>query len=62
MTPTEYQLTLRAVPQADDPHGVRRLRLLLKRLLRTHGFRCTMVQPAVDGDSSQQQADHRGGK
>ncbi|WP_152098008.1 hypothetical protein [Lacipirellula parvula] len=42
-----YQLTLEAKPQADDPDGARRVRMALKRLLRSFGLRCVKVEPAV---------------
>lgn len=40
----------RALPLAagDDPEGARALRLLLKRLLRSFGFRCIECRPAPD--------------
>jgi hypothetical protein len=44
---TSYQITLEAKPQPDDPDGVRRLRMGLKRLLRSFGLRCVRVEPAV---------------
>ena len=39
----QYVLTLEATAGADDAH-IRTLRLLLKRLLRTHSLRCTKIQ------------------
>ena len=41
-----YLLTLEATRTPDDLDGVRRLRGLLKRLLRSHGFRCIECRPA----------------
>jgi hypothetical protein len=48
MRPTglTYVLYLRALPQADDPGGVRRLRMALKVLLRQFKLRCVSVEPA----------------
>lgn len=40
-----YTVVLRAVPQADDPQGLRRLRHALKALLRSFGLRCLSVAP-----------------
>ncbi|WP_428306751.1 hypothetical protein [Lacipirellula sp.] len=45
--PTTYHLTLEAKPQADDPDGVRRVRMALKKLLRSFGLKCVRVEPAV---------------
>jgi hypothetical protein len=42
-----YQVTLEVKPQPDDPDGVRRVRMALKRLLRTFGLRCTKVEPVT---------------
>ena len=43
MSKPRFTLTVEAVPQADDPDGVRRLRMALKRLWRNHGLRCLSV-------------------
>lgn len=44
---TTYQLTLEAKPQVDDPDGARRIRMALKRLLRSFGLRCIRVEPVT---------------
>ena len=44
--PPTYTLTLRPLPQADDPRGVRRLRLLIKRLLRSDRMRVVRCEPS----------------
>ena len=43
-----YLLTLEATRTPDDLDGVRALRRLLKRLLRSFGFRCIQCRPAPD--------------
>lgn len=43
-----FQILIEAQPQADDPDGNRRLRMALKRLLRSFGLRCVSVTPAPD--------------
>jgi hypothetical protein len=40
-----YQLTLEAHGEPQDPEGVRRLPITLKRLLRSHRLRCVDVRP-----------------
>jgi len=45
----KYQLTLRLEQQADPQTEARLLRLLLKRLLRAHGWRCTHVAEVPPG-------------
>ncbi len=45
MTKPRYQLLIEVQHQADDPDGVRRLRMALKRLLRSFGLRCVSVVP-----------------
>jgi hypothetical protein len=44
MQPT-YIITVRPEQQPDDPDGIRRLRELLKRLLRSFGMRCLSIKP-----------------
>jgi hypothetical protein len=46
MNPPTYQLELRPLPDKSDPQGIRRLRILLKRLLRSHRMRCVAIRPA----------------
>ena len=55
---TPYTLTVVVPIKAGDPHGHRALRGALKRLLRSHGVRCTRAEPtqpsdglAVEGDT-----------
>jgi hypothetical protein len=52
----EYQLTLRARSQRDDPEGIRRLRLALKRLLRGYGLTCVSVEPLSHEASGEQES------
>jgi hypothetical protein len=42
---TRYHLTIEAEHRADDPQGVRRLRLALKPMLRRLGLRCVKAEP-----------------
>lgn len=48
MTKPRYQLLIEVQHQADDPDGTRRLRLVLKRLLRSFGLRCVTVTPVPE--------------
>ncbi len=41
-----YTLTIRPMPDASDPGGIRRLRRALNALVRSYGLRCTSIQPA----------------
>ena len=41
-----YTLTIRPLPQADDPGGIRRLRMALKALRRSYGLQCIRIEPA----------------
>jgi len=43
--PAGFVLTLRPVPDATDPDGIRRLRRALKCLLRSFGLRCVRLAP-----------------
>ncbi|WP_428305835.1 hypothetical protein [Lacipirellula sp.] len=45
MTKPRFNLLIEANHQADDPDGTRRLRLVLKRLLRSFGLRCVTAVP-----------------
>jgi len=54
-TPTRYVLHLVPLPQADDPDGIRRLRLALKALLRSYRLRCTRCEPADDDQKQEQE-------
>jgi hypothetical protein len=49
-----YVLIIEAEHRADDPNGMRRLRLLLKRALRAFGLRCIEVKPV---DETKQERD-----
>jgi hypothetical protein len=42
MQPT-YTIIVQPAQQPDDPDGIHRLRELLKRLLRSFGFRCVSI-------------------
>jgi hypothetical protein len=42
-----YILTLRPLPDAADPGGIRRLRALVKAALRSYRLRCVGIRPAV---------------
>ncbi len=44
MKPGVFTVTLRPLPQANDPSGDRRLRMGLKLLLRAFGLRCVEVR------------------
>ncbi len=46
--PAIYVLKLRALPGVD---AIRELRLVLKRLLRQHGFRCVSVHEETGGEN-----------
>lgn len=46
--PPIYVLVVKPFPQEDDPQGIRRLRMALKRLLRNHGLRVLQCTPEVD--------------
>jgi hypothetical protein len=43
-----FRLTLVPNHQPDDPQGFRRMRMVLKRLLRGFGFRCTLIEYPED--------------
>lgn len=40
-----YELTLEAEHDPSDVDGIRRMKLMLKRLLRTHRLRCLSIVP-----------------
>jgi hypothetical protein len=51
----DYELRLRAIRRSDDPEGHRRLRLALKRLLRSFGLSCRSqreLEQVDTGDAS----------
>lgn len=48
MAKPRYQLLIEVQHQANDPDGVRRLRMALKRLLRSFGMRCVTVTREYD--------------
>lgn len=52
MTKPTFILTLEAQPDRTDPHGHRRLRIALKRLLRGFGLRCKRVEQVGSGAAS----------
>lgn len=47
-----FQLLIEAQPQTDDADGTRRLRMALKRLLRSHGLRCLNMTPVDDAQNA----------
>jgi hypothetical protein len=47
-----YTLTIAPLPQADDPNGIRRLRGLLKRLLRSDRMRVVSIVPTSSMEAS----------
>jgi len=58
MSNTRYVLTLDAKPELGDEHGVRRLRMALKRLSRSFGLRAVTVSPELPSEPTN--APHRG--
>lgn len=44
MSGTIYLITVNAPPNTSDPDGTRRLRLALKRMLRSYGLRCVDIE------------------
>ena len=48
-----YTLTVTPLPDASDPKGVRRLRALLKRLLRSDRMRCVSCVPSPSTEDRQ---------
>lgn len=42
---TRYTITIEAMPRPDDPTGVRRVRIALKRLLRGLHLKCIEAKP-----------------
>ena len=55
MTKPRYQLLLEVQHQADDPDGTRRLRMLLKRMLRSFGLRCITATPVDEQPNVKEQ-------
>ena len=51
MTGERFTLTITAVP--DSRTATQRLKCLLKTLLRSHGFRCDELRPALHGEPSE---------
>jgi hypothetical protein len=53
MKPPSYTLTIQPLPQGDDPKGIRRLRALLKRLLRSDRMKVVscIPSPSTEGES-----------
>ena len=43
-----YTLTIRPLPDASDPGGIRRLRRALKALRRGYGLQCVRIEPAKE--------------
>ena len=41
-----FSLTLEGEHDTSDPDGYRRVKLLLKRLLRSHNLKCVAIAPA----------------
>ena len=50
MTGERFTLVITAVP--DSRTATQRLKFLLKTLLRSHGFRCDELRPALDDEPS----------
>ena len=50
--PSRFLLTLQAEHDPTDLDGIRQLRLLLKRLLRSHRLRCLAVVPVEELDKT----------
>lgn len=48
MNSKTYQLTIRPEHDASDVDGIRRVRLLLKRMLRTLRIRCLSIVEATE--------------
>ena len=53
MTGERFTLTITAVP--DSRTATQRLKCLLKTLLRSHGFRCDELRPALHNEPSEPQ-------
>jgi hypothetical protein len=53
---SKYKITLRLEQQADPKTEARLLRLLLKRLLRSHGWRCVDVAEIAPGPQGSTEA------
>ncbi len=47
MLDREFIVRLRAEPDVPAKDRIRKLRAILKRLLRTHGFQCISCEPAT---------------
>jgi hypothetical protein len=50
-------LTIHADTDPTDPDGIRRLRLVLKRLLRAHRLKCLAIVPVHEPDDIDVQID-----
>jgi hypothetical protein len=50
-THVDYELRLRAIRRSDDPEGYRRLRLALKRMLRSFGLSCRTLRQLEPADA-----------